>query len=347
MNTKKPTLQDVATLAGVSTATVSRCLNNAEKVRPDVCQRIQTAISELGYVPHGAARALASRRTRTIGAVVPTIDNSIFSEAIQHLQRGLGEQGYTLLLANSAYSPAVEIREVYSFLSRGIDGLVLVGEEHPAEVYEAIANYRIPHVNLWVYREDSMHSCIGLDNYNAGRKLARHLYELNHRHIGIISAFSAHNDRVQLRVNGVRRYLQEQGQELADDHIVECRYSGEQGRMAAHELLDRHPQLTAIICGNDILALGALAAARERGLSVPKELSVTGFDNLEILSVISPALTTIHVPSREMGQSAANYLLREINAEQRSIERIRLKTELLIRETTALARESSCCADKD
>ena len=130
MKSGKPTLQDVADLAAVSTATVSRCLNQPYKVRPDVREKINTAIVELGYVPHGAARALASRRTHTIGAVVPTIDNAIFSEAIQYLQRGLSRENYTLLLAQSAYSQEEELREVQALLGRGIDGLVLVGEDH-------------------------------------------------------------------------------------------------------------------------------------------------------------------------------------------------------------------------
>ena len=338
MQSKKSTLQDVADAAGVSTATVSRCLNQPDKVKPDVREKINNTVRKLGYVPHGAARALASRRTYTIGAVVPTIDNAIFSEAIQYLQQGLSQHNYTLLLAQSGYALKEELREVNSLLGRGIDGLVLVGEEHDPAVLEAIEQQRIPYVNLWSYNPESKHSCIGLDNIKAGRKLAGHLLDLGHQKIGSITAILSDNDRVKSRLYGVRSYLEEQGLQLDDDRVVECRYSGEQGQLALHYLMARHPDITAVICGNDILALGALCGARELGLDVPGDLSVTGFDNLEIISVLSPALTTMNSPSRRMGKHAAEYLIRQIKAEVNSVERIELQSDLIIRETTGPVR---------
>ncbi|MGB0845603.1 MAG: LacI family DNA-binding transcriptional regulator [Thiolinea sp.] len=334
MKSGKPTLQDVADLAAVSTATVSRCLNQPYKVRPDVREKINTAIVELGYVPHGAARALASRRTHTIGAVVPTIDNAIFSEAIQYLQRGLSRENYTLLLAQSAYSQEEELREVQALLGRGIDGLVLVGEDHDQAVFEAIDQQQIPYVNLWSYNPESEYSCIGLDNISAGRSLAKHLVNFGHESFGSISGILHNNDRARNRLQGVRGYLEEQGLYLDTDRAQECRYSGEQARLAMHELMARHPDITAVICGNDILALGALSAARELGLSVPDDLSVTGFDNLEIIGVLHPALTTMNSPSRRMGMHAAEYLLRQIKAGTNSVERLQLQTDLIVRETT-------------
>jgi LacI family transcriptional regulator len=340
MQSKKPTLQDVADAAGVSTATVSRCLNQPEKVKPDVCARINNAVQALGYVPHGAARALASRRTHTIGAVVPTIDNAIFSEAIQYLQRGLSQQNYTLLLAQSGYSPAEELREVQALLGRGIDGLVLVGEDHHPAVHEAITQQDIPYVNLWSYNPASLYSCIGMDNFRAGRRLASHLFDLGHRNIGSISGILLHNDRARLRLEGMRSYLAEKGLRLDAKRAVECRYSGEQGRLALHELMARDPEITAVICGNDILALGALCAARELQLEVPGDLSVTGFDNLEIIPVLSPALTTMNSPSRRMGAQAADYLLHQIKAGTNSVQRIELQADLIVRETTGMVKRT-------
>nr|CAA6816673.1 MAG: Transcriptional regulator, LacI family [uncultured Thiotrichaceae bacterium] len=334
MQTKKPTLQDVADAAGVSTATVSRSLNQPDKVKPEVRETINTAIKSLGYVPHGAARALASRRSHTIGAVVPTIDNAIFSEAIQYLQHGLSQHNYTLLLAQSAYSQEEELREVQALLSRGIDGLVLVGEDHDPAIFELVKQYRIPYLNLWTYRPDSPHSCIGLDNVLAGQQPAKHLYELGHRKIGVITAILKNNDRARQRLLGVRSYLEAQGLQPEDKQVAECRYSGEQARQAMHELMARCPDLTAVICGNDILALGALCAARELGLAVPEDISVTGFDNLEIISVLSPALTTMHAPSRRMGAQAAEYLIQQIQAGTNDVERVEIQADLIVRETT-------------
>jgi LacI family transcriptional regulator len=337
MTIKKSTLQDVANYANVSTATVSRCLNQPDKVKQPLQEKIRQAIKALGYVPHGAARALASKRTFTIGAVVPTIDNAIFSEAIQYLQRGLTKAGYTLLLAQSNYSLDDELHEVQTLLTQGVEGLVLVGEDHHQGVFDAIEQHRIPLMNIWTYSAESKYSCIGIDNTKAGQRIAEHLVALNHKNIGVISGILRGNDRAQHRLQGAGRYLQQQGIKLSPTRIMECRYSGEQGRLAMHELMVRHPDTTAVFCGNDILALGALCAARELGLSVPKDISITGFDDIEMIAVISPALTTMNSPSRRMGIQAAEYLIQQIQLGTRSVERCELSTDLIVRETTGQA----------
>ena len=337
MQSKSPTISDVAEQAEVSTATVSRCLNSPDKVKPKVRERISKAIQELGYVPSGAARALASRRTYTIGAIVPTIDNSIFSEAIQHLQSGLTQANYTLLLANSGYSLDEELREVNSLLSRGIDGIVLVGEMHHPKVYEAIANQAIPYVNLWTYNPDSTYSCIGFDHLKAGQQLAEHLLSLGHIEFGIISGFQETNDRALIRFQGIQQTLKKVDLEIPESKIIECRYSVEQANKSLHALLDRHPETTAVACGNDVLAIGALSAARERGLKVPEQLSITGFDNMELTRFLSPALTTINSPSKRMGRYAAEYILEQIMNKTTEVKRIELTAELIVRETTGKA----------
>lgn len=334
MSKKKPTLQDVADTAGVSTATVSRCLNQPDKVREEVRERINQAIQTLGYVPHGAARALASRRSHAIGAIVPTIDNTIFSQAIHHLQLGLTKNNFTLLLANHGYSLDEELREVQTLLTRGIDGIVLVGELHHPEVFEAIERHHIPYVNLWTYNPTSEYSCIGFDHIKAGSQLAQHLLDLGHRHIGIISGIQENNDRAILRLEGMKQALSQANLHIPNESIVECHYSVEQASKALHQLLDQHPEITAVSCGNDILALGALYAARERGLSVPDDLSITGFDNMEMIPFLQPALTTVNSPSRRMGQCAADYMIRQVQQDSIGIERIELSADLIIRETT-------------
>ncbi len=337
MQNKTPTIADVAEKAEVSTATVSRCLNLPDKVKPEVRERINKAIHDLGYVPSGAARALASRRTYTVGAIVPTIDNSIFSEAIQHLQSGLTQANYTLLLANSGYSLDEELREVKSLLSRGIDGIVLVGEMHHPKVYEAIEQHKIPYVNLWTYNPKSRYSCIGFDHIKAGNQLAQHLLDLGHSKFGIISGFQETNDRALLRFKGIQKTLKAVDLEIPESLIIECRYSVAKANSSLHELLDRDPDITAICCGNDVLAIGALSAARERGISVPDQLSITGFDNMEIIPYLSPALTTVNSPSKRMGSHAAKYLLSHIENKTLDIERIEYTAELIVRETTAKA----------
>ena len=330
----KPTLQDVADYAAVSTATVSRCLNSPQQVKEKLRDKVNAAVTALGYTPHGAARALASRRSYTIGAVVPTIANGLFAHTIDYLQRGIAKENFTLLLASSNYSLAEEFREVKSLVTRGLDGLVLIGNTHRPELYQLLEQHNIPFVNLWAWNRQAEHSCIGFDNNLAGRTIARHLYQLGHHQIAIISGILDKNDRASERLQGVRDFFAEQGYPLDDQLLRQCRYSAEESAQALTELLATERPFSAVICGNDILALGALAATRKLQISVPTELSITGFDNLEITAALSPGLTTINVPSRRMGQMAARYLLDCIADNSRELVRIELPVDLIVRQTT-------------
>ncbi len=330
----KPTLQDVAAAAGVSTATVSRCINHPTKVKDELRNKVEQVINVLGYAPHGAARALASKRTDSIGAIIPTIDNGIFAKGIHYLQRGLTAANFTLLLASSNYSPDEELQEVKSMISRGIDAMALIGEDHHPKVYELLSQHQIPLVNLWTYNEHSVHSCIGFDNRFAGRKVAEYLVAMGHRKIAIISGIQANNDRAIQRIIGVREYLGEQGLLVEPELVRECSYSIGQAQLALSDLMVAGHNFSAVICGNDILAFGALSAARQLNISVPETLSIIGFDNLDITTAISPSLTTINVPAKQMGQLAASYLINSIKNNARDIVRINLPAELAIREST-------------
>ncbi|OMH31695.1 LacI family DNA-binding transcriptional regulator [Motiliproteus sp. MSK22-1] len=337
MNETLPTLQDVATAAGVSTATVSRAINQPDKVKEKSRNKINDAIVKLGYAPHGAARALASRRTQTIGAIVPTIDNGIFAKGIHYLQRGLKEANYTLLLASSNYNSDEELNEARTLISRGIDGMVMIGETHHPGVYELLNRHSIPVVNLWIYDPQSKYSCIGFDNSLVGRRIAEYLLAQGHKDIAVISGFQARNDRATQRVSGIRQFLQQQGLELKPELVRECRFSVDDARLAFQDLVNSGHPFTAVICGGDILALGALSAARDLGISVPESLSITGFDNLEICAALSPGLTTIDVPAKKMGKYAAEYLLKCIKNQEKGIHRMQLDADLIIRETSGPA----------
>ncbi|MEH6443290.1 MAG: LacI family DNA-binding transcriptional regulator [Oceanospirillaceae bacterium] len=337
MHQPKPRLQDVATAAGVSTATVSRCINHPAQVKLNLRERINAAIEDLGYSPHGAARALASSRSHTIGAIVPTIDNGIFANGIHYLQRGLSEANYTLLIASSNYSLDEELHEVKSLITRGIDGMVLIGEDHRPEVYQILNLHRIPFVNLWTYNSQSIHSCIGFDNYAAGRKIGEHLMTMGHTQIAMITGIQADNDRARDRLRGVQESLLEKGIHLRSELIRECRYNSKEASDALSDLVAAGHLFSAVVCGNDILALGALSAARQLGIAVPQALSITGFDNLEITAVLSPSLTTINVPARRMGALAATYLLNCIENDSCAISHMQLPADIKVRETTGIA----------
>ena len=325
---QRPTLEDVARRAGVSTATVSRVINAPEKVRGDTRQRVEAAVTELGYTPHFGARALASNRTGTIGAVIPTMENAIFARGLQALQEELAEAGYTLLVATSNYDPDREAQQVRTLIGRGVDGLVLIGEARDREVYAFLERRGVPFVIVWSWRPDSPWPCVGFDNRLAARAMAERVLECGHRHVAMIAGVTHGNDRAAARVEGVREALATQALALDATNLIEAAYTLQAGSEAATRLLSRPSRPTAIICGNDVLAAGALTAARRLGLSVPRDVSVTGFDDIDLAHAVEPELTTVHVPHRRMGQQAAQLLLALCSGELGTIN-VPLETRLV------------------
>lgn len=310
-----PTLNDVARRAGVSTATVSRCLNLPDRVRPETRARVEAAVAELGYTPHFIGRALASNRTNTIGAVIPTMENAIFARGLQALQDELSASGVTLLVATSHYDTHREADQIRALLGRGVDGMILIGEARPEDTYQLLQERGVPFVLLWSYRNDCPHRCVGFDNRAAARRMAERVLELGHRRIAMVAGVTAWNDRASERVEGVREALLARGLVLAPPYLVETEYAVDAGAEAAKRLLALSPRPTAIICGNDVQAAGAILGARETGLAAPRNVSIVGFDDIELATVVAPALTTVRVPHRRMGRAAAQLLLRMVGSD--------------------------------
>ncbi|MCK1364302.1 LacI family DNA-binding transcriptional regulator [Bradyrhizobium sp. 62] len=326
---------DVARAAGVSTATVSRVLNGVTTVAEDAVQRVRRACRDLNYIPNGAARALSSRRTRTIGAVVPSIENSGFAVAIGALQRWLDAAGYTLFVASSDYDPIAELRECSLLMARGIDGLLLVGGEHHPELVPMLEHQELPFVETWTLSDT--HPCVGFDNVEAARRLTEYLLDLGHVDIGVIAGRMLHNDRAANRVAGVRQALEARGLKLPAEWMIERPYRILEGRLAMRSLLARATRPTAVICGNDQLAFGALIEAKESGLSVPEDISVTGFNDLDFAAYLDPPLTTISVPADNIGVTAGEYLVNRSNG--KAVLRVNeIQTRLVVRSSTGRVR---------
>ena len=321
-------LADVATLAGVSPATASRALNTPDKVGKAMLERVRTAAAALGYVPDAAARALASRRSRTIGAVVPTLDNPIFATGVQRLESRLNERGYALVVASSDYRIDKELRQATILLERGVEGLMLMGTAHHPSLYALLETRGVPHVNTWVDEGDKEHPCIGFDNVETAVRLTNYLLDLGHRRFAMIAGIAEGNDRAAARVVGVREALARRGLRLMEDsRLVEEPYG----------VAEVRDGLRAVICGNDLLAFGAIFEAAAMGLDVPGDLSVVGFDDTELSSHIPPGLTTMHVPSGEMGTLAADYLVNRIEGKP-ARHRSRVEVRLVVRGSTAPPR---------
>ena len=331
---RRSTLVDVALLAGVSRATAARALTHPHLLKADTLLAVSTAIESLGYVADASARALASGRSSMIGAVVPTLENAVFARAIHRLQTGLAEGGLQLVVASHEYSNANEQQAIRSLLSRGIDALVLVGAERPSETWSLLRGGGVPVIVTYSFHPEF--DSIGFDNTRAGYLAARHLIEFGHTRIGFISGPLSSDDRMAQRIKGVANALAEVGQTLPTAFVSEQQFSLAGGKLGAHALMSLATRPTAIIGGNDMIAAGALHELAARGLRVPDDVSVVGIENLEISTFTTPPLTSVQLPTAEIGTATARHLLALLR-NQPVQRRTEFPVALLERNSTASA----------
>lgn len=329
-------LADVARAAGVSLSTASRALGDAAVVQEDTRARVREAAAMLGYLPHGAARALATQRSRTIGAVFPPVDNPIFAAATQALAHELASRGYTLLLATHEYDPGAELAAARALLERGVDGLVLVGMDHHPDLYRMLAQSGVPYELAWSIDPAGYQHCIGVPHRLAAIRLTQHLLDLGHREFAAVAGRTARNDRARDRLAGTRETLASHGLDLPPERVVETEFTVGHGRRALRDLLDRAPGFTAVVCGNDVLAIGVLHECTRRRIEVPRQISVAGFDDIEMAAVTTPPLTTVRVPAADIGRLAAERMLARLaGTHVAPVEELRV--ELIVRESTGRA----------
>lgn len=329
-----PTLEDVASYAGVSTATISRCINDPGKVAKPTRKRIEHAIQKLGYTPNFGGRMLASNKTHIVGAVIPSMANAMFSNGIQAFQERLSENGITLLIASSGYNPDQEYQQVQSLLASGVGGLLLIGADRPQKTVKLIKQRKLPYVISWIYHDDKKRYYAGFDNHAAMYKLAKLVINYGHKNIAIISGDSKTNDRALNRIIGIKDAIAERSDTVTLVDLIETEYRVETGGNAFDQVMSKPIKPSVIMCGNDVLAAGAIVRARQRGIRVPEDVSITGFDDLNLASVVTPTLTTVRVPHFEMGKSAATLLL-DLLSKDPNAKSIELKTELIVRESLA------------
>lgn len=304
-----PTLNDVAKRAAVSTATVSRSLNSPEQVSEATRNRVNEAVRALGYTPNFGARVMAAKRTNTIGAIIPTMENAIFARGLQAFQDALRTKGYTLLVASSSYKSDLEEEQVRALIARGADGLLLIGHDRSTTILDYLATRHVPALVAWAHDPGAVLPSIGFDNFAAMCALARKVMHLGHKKVGLISAATESNDRARARLMAVRHVMEETGLSPEDLDVIETEYGIETGARAFQSLMNKDEAPTIVFCGNDVLAVGAMKQAQKMGIDVPSEISITGFDDIEIARVVVPELCTVHVPHREMGAKAAGILV--------------------------------------
>lgn len=334
---QKADIVDVAKAARVSPSTVSRSFNHPEMVNPATRKKINRAIERLGYIRNRAAQTMHGRRSGTIGLIVPTINHTIFSEVIQAFSDAIDEAGFTLLIASHGYDLDREYAMMRKLLEHRVDGIALIGLEHTEASFNLIEQQAIPTIAIWNHNASSTMSCVGADNHQAGRMAARHLLSLGHRDIGLVFPQTTGNDRARERLQGAVDALTEAGVIVPERWRSEAPYSIAQAKRATLTLLAAEPQPTALVCGNDVIAQGALYAAQKTGLDVPKDISIIGIGDFKGSEDLEPGLTTIHIPAQDIGTIAGQNFTRMITTNDTAILRFKCDLACVIRNTTARA----------
>lgn len=334
---RRKTMRDIAREARVSTATVSRVLNGSAPVRPETRKRVEQVIRKHHFVFDSLAGGLATRRSRLIGLIIPTLVNSIYAAFAQASQAAAQRQRYTVLLGVSDFSPREEERLIEQFIAHRVEALILTGADRPTRTYQQMRRNQVPFIITWksTGREDL--PSVSFDNRLAARQAMTFLLERGHRRIGLICGRTEVNDRARERRETYESMLETHGLRLDPELIHECDFEFEAGRQAMQKMLSSSAPPTAIFCANDIQAIGALTECRAAGVRVPEDASIIGFDDLPITTFVEPQLTTINVPAAEMGRLAAETVIRHLT-QSTPLESAILPTTLVIRSSAGVLR---------
>jgi LacI family transcriptional regulator, repressor for deo operon, udp, cdd, tsx, nupC, and nupG len=332
-------IQDVAKLADVSTATVSRALAMPERVSPEARARVFDAIAKIGYVPNPAARSLRSQKTYMVLVVLPNLANTFFSKILRGIEETLFEAGYGMIISDLDGSPEKEAHFAAFTAAGRVDGAILLNGHLFGQSRDgkgAATNLQIPLVALCEAIASADIPQIEIDNRAASRRMTQHLASLGHRSIAYVSGPSE-NVLERERFRGYREGLRSSDIPFDPALVIPGDYTIESGIRAGGELARRSDRPSAVFCTSDEMAIGLVRTLLSAGLRVPQDISVAGFDDIEFAAVSQPALTTIRQPRRELGQAAASVLV-DLLQGRTTPKRIRLKTELVTRDSVAAWR---------
>jgi LacI family transcriptional regulator len=325
----------VAKAAGVSASTVSRYFNHPELVKLVTRRRIETAVRKQGYIRNRAAQTIHGIRSGTIGVIVPTLDHAIFAEVVQSFSDTVAEHGFTILLASHGYDQQREYAILRKMLEHRVDGIVLTGLDHDDAVFKLLDSQTIPSVMMWNYADGARYPSIGTDNKAAGLMIAQYLLDQGHRDIACMFPPTYGNDRAQARLTAVMETLADAGVHVPEAWQLTTVYSISDSKRDSIALLEGANRPSAIICGNDILATGALYGAAAAGLRVPQDISITGIGDFKGSAEIEPPLTTVRIPARRIGREAALTLAAAITTSNTSPRGLHCKPTLMVRGSTA------------
>ncbi len=330
-------IKDIARIARVSHSTVSRALHNSPLVNRETAERIRRIAEQMGYRPSAVARSLVTRKTKTIGVVVTTISDPFIAEVVSGIEEVANDHGYSVFLANSNADPDREIKVVHSFHERRVDGILVTASRVGALYMDHLNEMKVPIVLINNQHPGEFVHSVMIDNVTASRQATEHLIQLGHRRIAYIGDQFGYQSDTE-RFAGYRQALERGGLIFQPELVVHGDGRPEGGMRAMERLLALLCWPTAVFCYNDMTALGALRVIRSRGLRVPEDISLVGFDDLFIASYTDPPLTTIRQPKRQMGRLAMELLLK-LFAGENPQQTIHVQGELILRDSTAPPRK--------
>ncbi len=331
---KRVSIKDVAKAARVSHPTVSRALRNSPLVKAETSERIRRLAETMGYRPNVVARGLVTCKTWTIAAVVTTLADPFNGELLSGLEELATDRGYSVFVANCNADPDREIKAVRLFQERRVDGIVVMCSRVGVLYGPMLRELRIPIILVNSYYPNEFFNSIVINNPDASRQAVQHLIDLGHRRIAYIGdQYGLQSDTE--RFAGYREALELAGLPLSPELVVNGNGKADGGQQATERLLALPTPPTALFCYNDQTALGALSAIRHHGLRVPDDISVVGFDDLEVASYAHPPLTTVRQPRKLMGRMAMEMLLNLFSSRSTDQSHLKIPGELIVRESTA------------
>ncbi|PKN62295.1 MAG: LacI family transcriptional regulator [Deltaproteobacteria bacterium HGW-Deltaproteobacteria-15] len=336
------TMQQIAALAGLSLATVSRTIHSPHLVKPGTLEQVRRLMAKEGYVYNATAGDFSRRRSSVIGVIIPTTRGAIFANSTQGIQEKAQENGFSLIIGSTGYDAEAELKLLLQFQERRLAGIILTGYGIGREnVIKELVKSGIPCVVVWEVLKNSGLSFVGFSNFQAAFSMTDYLAGLNHRRIGLILGPYSRIGRARRRLEGYRSALQKNGLPFDPELVIETMPTLKDGKESMTRLLSMSDRPTAVFAGSDMLAFGAMSAARERGLRVPDDISVAGFDDIDFAAYSNPPLTTVRVPAREMGERAVSILVEMIEGKSKKDRRVELPTEIVIRESCREWKERS------
>ena len=325
-------MRKIALKAGVSIATVSRVLNDSSKVSRDTRERVLDVMEHSGYRLNAAAKALATNRSRTIAAIIPTLEHSIFAVFLNAIEDQLARAGYGLVIATHGFDKDTETRRCNEVLRLGAEGIILSGTDHDETFLNTVNMSGVPILFTSVYQPKSLYPSFGYDNRALASQAINYLSQLGHRTIKVLHGSYINNDRMRLRVEGIKSAAHTLGDVTITLEEVPLCVNG--GSSATQRWVAEKSLPDACLCLADVLALGVIFESHHQGINIPDELSVMGFEDLDWAASCSPTLTTIALPAVEMGRQAASAMVNCLDHNTRLEHRL-FAAEIVERQSTS------------